>query len=79
MEIKILGPSCVNCLKLELHVAQALQELGREGKIVKIADEKEVSKFPETPPILLLDGQLVHAGLPLPARERIIQWISHRP
>jgi hypothetical protein len=27
----------------------------------------------------LLDGQLVHAGLPLPARERIIQWISHRP
>ena len=78
MEIKILGPSCVNCLKLELSVAQALQELGREGKIVKIADEKEVSKFPETPPILLLDGQLVHAGLPLPARERIIQWISQR-
>jgi hypothetical protein len=78
MEIKILGPSCVNCLKLELHVAQTLQELGREGKIVKIADEKEISKFSESPPILLIDGQLVHAGLPLPARERIMQWISER-
>jgi hypothetical protein len=78
MEIKILGPSCVNCLKLELSVAQALQELGREGKIVKIADEKEISKFPESPPVLLIDGQLVHAGLPLPARERIMQWISQR-
>lgn len=78
MEIKILGPSCVNCLKLELSVAQALQELGREAKILKVADTKEISKFPETPPILLMDGQLVHAGLPLPARERIMQWISQR-
>ena len=78
MEIKILGPSCVNCLKLELSVAQALQELGREAKILKVADNKEISKFPETPPILLMDGQLVHAGLPIPARERIMQWISQR-
>jgi hypothetical protein len=38
MEIKILGPSCVNCLKLELEVAQALKELGREAEIVKVAE-----------------------------------------
>ena len=25
MEIRILGPACVNCLKLELLVAQALK------------------------------------------------------
>jgi hypothetical protein len=76
MEIKILGPSCVNCLKLELSVAQALKELGREAKIVKVAEQKEISKFPESPPILLIDGRLVHAGLPLPEKERIMQWIS---
>jgi thiol-disulfide isomerase/thioredoxin len=78
MEIKIVGPSCVNCLKLELHVAQVLKELGREAEIIKVAEEKKISQFPETPPILLIDGQLVHAGLPLPARDRIMQWISQR-
>jgi len=76
MEIKILGPSCVNCLKLELSVAQVLKDLSREAKILKVADIKEISKFRDTPPILLINGQLVHAGLPLPARERIMQWIS---
>ena len=76
MEIKILGPSCVNCLKLELSVAQALKELGHEGKIVKVVEQKEISKFPESPPILLLDGQLVHAGLPLPKMEKIMEWIA---
>jgi hypothetical protein len=76
MEIKILGPSCVNCLKLELSVAEALKELGREGKIVKVAEEKEISKFPESPPILLIEGQVVHAGLPLPKMEKIREWIA---
>ena len=75
MEIKVLGPSCVNCLKLELHVAQALKELGCEAKIVKVAEEKEISKFMESPPILLMDRRLVHAGLPLPTIERIKEWI----
>ena len=42
MEIKILGPSCVNCLKLELRVAQALKETGCEAKIVKIVEDKEI-------------------------------------
>jgi hypothetical protein len=76
MEIKILGPSCVNCLKLELSVAQALKEVGHGGKIVKVVEQKEISKFPESPPILLIDGQLVHAGLPLPKMEKIMEWIA---
>ena len=76
MEIKILGPSCVNCLKLELSVAQALKELGREDKIVKVVENREISKFRETPPILLVKSRLVHAGLPLPTVERIKEWIA---
>jgi hypothetical protein len=78
MEIKVLGPSCVNCLKLELSVAQALKELGREAKIVKVAEEKEIAKFSESPPILLIDGRMVHAGLPLPKTEKIMEWLAQR-
>ena len=76
MEIRVLGPACVNCLKLELLVAQALKETGREAKIVKVAEDKEISKFREVPPILLVGGKIVHAGLPLPSLDEIKTFIS---
>ena len=75
MEIKILGPACVNCLKLELLVAQALKETGLEAKIVKIVEDREISKYRGNPPILLIEGQVVHAGLPLPSLDEIKGFI----
>ena len=76
MEIRILGPACINCLKLELLVAQALKETGREATIVKVVEEKEISRFREVPPILLVGGKIVHAGLPLPSLDEIKSFIS---
>jgi hypothetical protein len=75
MDIKILGPACVNCLKLELLVAQALKETGREAVITKVTEDREISKFRGEPPILLLEGQIVHAGLPLPSLDDIKKLI----
>ena len=75
MEIKILGPACVNCLKLELLVAQAVKETGREAKILKIVEDIEISKYRGDPPILLLENQVVHAGLPLPSFDKIKELI----
>jgi len=54
MDIKILGPACVNCLKLELLVAQALKETGLEAKIIKIVEDKEISRYRGDPPINLV-------------------------
>ena len=76
MEIRILGPACVNCLKLELWVAQALKETGCEATIVKVVEDKEISRFREVPPILLVGGKIVHAGLPLPSLDEIKRFIS---
>lgn len=76
MHITILGPACVNCLKLELLVAQALKETGREATIVKVVEDKEISRFREVPPILLIGGKIVHAGLPLPPLDVIKKFIS---
>lgn len=75
MEIKILGPACVNCLKLELLVAQALKDIGREAKILKIVEDKEISKYREDSPILLVENHVVHAGLPLPPLDEIKELI----
>ena len=71
MDIKILGPACINCLKLELLVAQALKEMGREAMITKVIEDREIAKFRGEPPILLMEGQVVHAGLPLPSLDEI--------
>ena len=76
MEIRILGPACVNCLKLELLVAQALKETGRKATIVKVVEDKEISRFREVPPILLVGGKIVHAGLPLPSLDEIKRFVS---
>lgn len=78
MEIRVLGPSCVNCLKLELLVAQALKEIGLEAKILKIVEDKEISKYRGTPPILLVDGRMVHAGLPLPLLDEVKKLLLMR-
>ena len=75
MEIRILGPACVNCLKLELLVAQALKDMGLEARIVKIVEDREISKFRGDPPILLVEGQMVSAGLPLPSLDEIKGFI----
>ena len=71
MDIKILGPACVNCLRLELLVAQVLKETGREAAITKVIEDREIAKFRGEPPILLMEGQVVHAGLPLPSLDEI--------
>jgi hypothetical protein len=78
MEIRILGPACVNCLKLELLVAQALKETGYEAKIVKIVEDKEILKYRGDPPILLIEGQAVHSGLPLLPIDKIKGFISQK-
>ena len=78
MEIRILGPACVNCLKLELLVAQALKETGCEATIVKVVEDKEISKYRGDPPILLIEGKVAHSGLPLPPLDEIKKFILIR-
>ena len=75
MDIKIFGSACINCLKLELLVAQALKETGREAVITKVIENREIAKFRGEPPILLMEGQVVHAGLPLPSLDEIKKLI----
>ncbi len=43
MEIQVLGPSCANCLKLEMLVMQTLTELGlRDARVEKITTPREM-------------------------------------
>ena len=37
MEIKILGPGCRNCEKLQVNAVEALKKIGMEATIIKSA------------------------------------------
>jgi hypothetical protein len=78
MEIKILGPSCANCLKLEMLVMQVLTELGiRDARVEKITTPREMERLMAgDPPGLAIGEQLVWSGgKDLPTKAQIAEWV----
>ncbi len=77
MEIQILGPSCVNCLRLHLTVIETLAELDlREVHVERITPPELDQELTGDPSGLLINGQLVWAGgNNLPKKTQIAEWI----
>ncbi len=78
MKVKILGPSCANCLKLELLIMQVLEELGiRDASVEKVAAEREFERYlTGEPPALVINEQLVWSGgKDLPTKVQVRDWI----
>jgi len=71
MEIKVLGPGCANCHKMEGLAKAAIKELGVEATVEKIVDIQEIMKYTMSTPGLLVNGKLKHSGKPLPNIERV--------
>lgn len=69
MEIKVLGPGCPNCLRLEAMCREIVDELGINAKVEKITD---VNLFPSygvwLSPGLIINGELkIQGKMPTPA------------
>jgi small redox-active disulfide protein 2 len=71
MEIKVLGPGCPNCQKMEELTRKAVGELGIEAKIEKVKDILEIMKYTMSTPSLVVNGKLKHSGKPLPTLEKV--------
>ncbi|MFA5072648.1 MAG: thioredoxin family protein [Nitrospirota bacterium] len=77
MEIKVFGPGCANCIKLEESVRTAVHELGIDAQIVKISNIQEIiEQGIFLPPGLMINGKLKHSGRPLPDIKKIKQLIQ---
>ncbi|MDP2754246.1 MAG: thioredoxin family protein [Nitrospirota bacterium] len=76
MEIKVLGPGCPNCHKMEELAKKAVKELGIEAKVDKITDIKEIMKYTMSTPALVINGKLKHSGKPLPGIEKVKELIQ---
>jgi small redox-active disulfide protein 2 len=75
MEIKVLGPGCPNCHKLEEMVKTTVIELGIDARIDKVTDMIQIMKYTMSTPGLMLNGKLKHKGKPLPTVERVKELI----
>ena len=76
MEIKILGPGCASCHKMEELAQQAVKELNIEAKIEKVSDIREIMKYTMSTPGLVVNGKLKHSGKPLPGIEKVKELIK---
>ncbi len=78
MDIQVLGPSCANCLKLEMLVMEALTQLGlRDARVEKITTPREMEHLMSgDPPGLVINGQLAWSGgKELPTTAQITEWL----
>ncbi len=71
MEIKVLGPGCPNCKKMEELAKEAIKEIGVDAKLEKVSDIAEIMKYTMSTPGLVVNGKLKHSGKPLPSIEKV--------
>ena len=63
MEIKVLGPGCANCNKLEDATRKAVEKAGLDATIEKVSDLQEIMGYGVmSTPALVVDGELRLAG-----------------
>lgn len=63
MIFQVMGPGCAKCNQLAANVKTAVEELGVEYEIVKIADFNEMMKYGVMmTPALAIDGEVKAVG-----------------
>jgi len=73
MEIKVLGPGCANCQRLEEMTRDAVGDLGIDASIEKVTDSLEIAGYGVmSTPALVVDGQVVLTGLPTTEKLRSV-------
>ena len=77
MEIKVLGPGCANCQKLEKITVEALKELGIPDPLIKVSDMKEILAMGVMSlPALVVDGQVKFSGR-VPSKDEIKKYLQN--
>jgi small redox-active disulfide protein 2 len=79
MEIKVLGPGCANCKKLEKVVAEAAKELGITDPVQKVSDIQQMLSYGVmSTPALVVDNKIKFAGR-VPSKDEIKKYLQGTP
>ncbi len=75
LTIKVLGPGCANCKKLEEVARKAVASLNVEAEIIKVTDMQAIIAYDVLrTPGLVINEKLVSSGrIPTPAT--VVEWI----
>jgi small redox-active disulfide protein 2 len=73
--IKILGPGCANCRRLEELARKAAQELGVKAEVLKVSDAGSILKYDIlSTPGLVINEKVVSSGR-IPSLASIQGWV----
>ncbi len=76
LTIKVLGPGCENCKKVEARARQALAAFGAEAQVIKVTDWAEIKKYPIlATPGLVVNEKVVCAGR-IPSEAEVTTWLA---
>ena len=76
LDIKVLGPGCDNCKKVEAIARQAVANLGTEAQFEKITNRAEYPKYGLMyTPGLVINNKLVCAGR-IPTEPEVMSWLA---
>ena len=76
--VRILGPGCPGCNRLEQLVLEVLAERGIAADIYHVTDKDEIWRYGVTKtPALLIGDEVLSAGT-IPTSAQIHKWLSER-
>ena len=76
LSVKVLGPGCDNCHKVEQIAHQAVDQLGVEAYIEKVTDRAEFKKYGLlATPGLVINEKLVCGGR-IPTQAEVTTWLT---
>jgi small redox-active disulfide protein 2 len=77
LSIKVLGPGCANCQKVEQVARQVLTTLSVEATIQKVTEWSEIRKYPILATLgFVVNERLVCAGR-IPSEREVTTWITN--
>lgn len=76
LTIKVLGPGCANCKRLEQIATKVVSDLEVEAQIIKITDYNDIMSYDilSTPGLVINDKVVSYGRIPSPAE--VSNWVT---
>ncbi len=76
LSIKVLGPGCANCQKVEQLAKKVVATLSVDAAFLKVTEMKDIMKYPIlATPGLVINEKLVCAGR-IPSEAEVTTWVT---